>query len=561
MITFNGILRAENIDPNTVLLVRHHDRRAKSDDRTPYSLWRTDPEALELYQTIQSRDLFPIGSNLASFVGTPSGETLFIGLYAVVDVGVVQPGTIDPVSGENVEGLHLYTLDRDERLDTYSGLLFVDWGLGFRSWVQKAQRQDKRILELRRSPDLEAMAAFAEIFDSPSFVFGEWGGGENKDGVYQMPYFGMSNKANAFVKAAYNGHWVLDGEFSWVQWKEGKEARRLFNEPGQIEKANVRQLVQMLTVVIRADRFSDGALNSAFQSGLLQRILRRAAVLAAARRSGGGLHRGDDSTGGTDTSTPHPIERANARPTAIAFPKSRITTLEDNPTSAPDAHHVERPSQRTVSDKSDVEAICREIYAETRSRYAELAPDLGSAALGFRILYGPPVVSAPYMFVGFQPGGWQDESHEGQHDSWPDQPWHANAKSPLAKKLGHVFGIETVEHTGLNMIFFRARNMKAWNSVPPALKHELERFSLERVQRLVEALQPQHLVVIGLQTFRQLTKTKGRAALFGQHGNCLAVEGEFGGYPASGIIHLSGARVSNKDLESLKGYFSRRISS
>ncbi|UVC19369.1 GIY-YIG nuclease family protein [Mesorhizobium onobrychidis] len=401
MITFNGILRAENIDPSTVLLVRHQDGRSKS-NRTPYSLWRTDPEALELYQRIQSKDRFPLGSRLASFVGTPSGETLFTGLYAVVERGFVPPGTIDPVSAESVEGLHLYTLDRDPRLDAYRGLLVVDWGQGFRSWIQKAQRQDKPILELRRtvadppfpgftefrhdvdtieaipeswkevlrsvkgvyvlacketgklyvgsakgeeslwgrfadyaasghggnvelkkrgkrtyqvsvlevtnsavgierleelwkrklmsrehglndpvfSPDLEAISAFAEKFADRQFSFGEWAGGETKDGATQMPWLKMSDDAMAFVKAAYDGRWILDGEFSWVQWKESEEARRLFNESGRIEKANVRQLARLLTALIRSDHFAEGTLNGAFQSGLLPRIVRRAAVLA-----------------------------------------------------------------------------------------------------------------------------------------------------------------------------------------------------------------------------------------------------------------------------------------
>jgi hypothetical protein len=226
-----------------------------------------------------------------------------------------------------------------------------------------------------------------------------------------------------------------------------------------------------------------------------------------------------------------------------------------------DVHHVVRSSDSTNSGLSHVEAVCNEIYAEARSRYAAAAPSLGSAALGFRILYGPPVVRAPYMFLGFQPGGRQDESNEGQHDGWPDQSWYASSPSPLARQLRHVFRIETVEHTGLNMIFFRAPNMAAWDGVQPDLKRELEQFSLERLERVVAALQPRHLVVIGLRTFKQLTQTGGETALFGRRGNRLVVKGEFGGCPTSGIVHLSGARVSGHDRERLKEFFNPPISS
>ncbi|MBD9447253.1 hypothetical protein [Rhizobium sp. RHZ01] len=220
-----------------------------------------------------------------------------------------------------------------------------------------------------------------------------------------------------------------------------------------------------------------------------------------------------------------------------------------------------RPSPRTASNMSDAEIVCRKIYEETRSCYDKLKPALGSAALGFRILYGPPMVRAPYMFLGFQPGGRQDESDEGQHDGWPDQSWHANASSPLANHLRAVFGIETVKHTGLNMVFFRAPNMKAWDSIPSTLRRELEQFSLERAQRIVEVLEPQHLVVIGLRTFKQLTNTNGETALLGQRCNRLVVKGEFGGIPTSGIVHLSGARVSRQDREKLKEHFNPTISS
>lgn len=112
-------------------------------------------------------------------------------------------------------------------------------------------------------------------------------------------------------------------------------------------------------------------------------------------------------------------------PTEFAAPEQRTTTiLEDSSVTERDANCVVWPSQRTENRLLDVEGICRQIYSETRSHYADVAPNLGPAALGFRILYGPPVVRAPYMFLGFQPGGRQDESNEGQHDGWPDQSWY-----------------------------------------------------------------------------------------------------------------------------------------
>ena len=149
MLTFNTILRSEGVDPTKVRLVRHQDNRAIV-SCTPYNLWRAGDGRLELYQRIQRREVFEIGSTLASFVATPADETLFVGLYHVDGIGVAPPGTIDPVIQAERAGFHLYDIQRKELLSDYVGHLVIDWGKGFRSWVQRADRQDKPVLEIRK---------------------------------------------------------------------------------------------------------------------------------------------------------------------------------------------------------------------------------------------------------------------------------------------------------------------------------------------------------------------------------------------------------------------------
>lgn len=149
MLTFNAILASEGIDPKTVRLVRHKDNRASSMS-TPYNLWLAADGRLESYQRLQARKVFPVGGLLASFVVTPAKQTLFVGLYRVKSIGVAPPGTIDPVLQTDRSGLNLYEIDREEKLDTYAGHLFVDWGSGHRAWVQLAHRKDKTVLEIRK---------------------------------------------------------------------------------------------------------------------------------------------------------------------------------------------------------------------------------------------------------------------------------------------------------------------------------------------------------------------------------------------------------------------------
>ena len=49
--------------------------------------------------------------------------------------------------------------------------------------------------------------------------------------------------------------------------------------------ATADDLARLLTAIVRSDRFSEGSINGAFESGLLARIARRAATLLAAEAS------------------------------------------------------------------------------------------------------------------------------------------------------------------------------------------------------------------------------------------------------------------------------------
>jgi len=148
-IPFDDILKSAGIVPSSVHLVRHRDQRSQN-GRTPYALWRSDREAFELYQSLQSRKVFGIGNLVASFVVTPARETLFAGLYRVADVGSPPLGMIDPIGGHTVVEHNLYKLVPDDRLKEYERVLIIDWGIGFRSWAQRAGRGAKFVIQLRK---------------------------------------------------------------------------------------------------------------------------------------------------------------------------------------------------------------------------------------------------------------------------------------------------------------------------------------------------------------------------------------------------------------------------
>jgi hypothetical protein len=151
VITFNDVLRSEDLDPGIVRLARHQDHRDR--DRSIYAVWKSagGQDLLEQYQAVQKRQFFSVGEFVASFVVTPppASDTLFIGLYEVRGMGTCPAGQRDRLTGEDVSGFICYELRPDHRLDEYRERLVVDWGKATRAYVQLASRQPKRLLALR----------------------------------------------------------------------------------------------------------------------------------------------------------------------------------------------------------------------------------------------------------------------------------------------------------------------------------------------------------------------------------------------------------------------------
>lgn len=128
-------------------------------------------------------------------------------------------------------------------------------------------------------PTADAFApvlAFLPLFEEPGFEAGRWNGGDaDEAGVIHMPWVDYDPTVLEFLRALSTNGWVVP--FDWPSWLPG--AQRLV-EPGGIEEADVEALQRLLTAIVRQDRFVEGALAGAFESGLLVRILRRIRELA-----------------------------------------------------------------------------------------------------------------------------------------------------------------------------------------------------------------------------------------------------------------------------------------
>jgi hypothetical protein len=172
---FNMLLADEGVAPSDVRLLRHQTNKVIG--KTPYSLWRDDPASFDLYQSAQDgtprqRARFQ-ARYWASFVAPSPASTLFVGLYEIKLIGPAPTGMIDPLSGEPVGGsadqtpfYDLYECSRVAALSSYIGRLFVHWGdstSARRAWIQRADNQDKEIVELTRVFREEAFPGFTKL--------------------------------------------------------------------------------------------------------------------------------------------------------------------------------------------------------------------------------------------------------------------------------------------------------------------------------------------------------------------------------------------------------------
>ena len=95
-----------------------------------------------------------------------------------------------------------------------------------------------------------------------------------ESGTFTVLRFSPSEVTSRFLEVAYRDGWVRP-DFDWPAWEQTSEARRLRDDRGALERATVPELERLLTVVIRPERFGEGAVAEALESGLVMAVLRR----------------------------------------------------------------------------------------------------------------------------------------------------------------------------------------------------------------------------------------------------------------------------------------------
>lgn len=129
---------------------------------------------------------------------------------------------------------------------------------------------------------LQALAAFGPLLRDPRSSAGRWAdqtGSGTPDDPLTMPHYKSSESLNRFMQMAYDVGWVKD--FDWMKWSRGAEAKMLFRDEASLAQATADQIANVITTIVRSDRFCEGALAGHFESGVLLALAERAEALLA----------------------------------------------------------------------------------------------------------------------------------------------------------------------------------------------------------------------------------------------------------------------------------------
>lgn len=246
MITFNQLLRYAGLDLELVRLVRHRDPTVQ---RAVFeAALRADP-SFDEYQAHQGTEQviaqFRAATYLAAFVAEPlTGETVFAGVWERLGD---RPGPVPRVPLAIRGTLSAAVAFDTRRLDVlaeYRGRIVIEWGDAARVWVQRADRQDKVITEIRREPHEPPFPGFLHVrlpLDKMSDVPPTWAAAlRSVRGVYLLVH---RESGEQYVGSAYGVDGILGRWLCYHDGHAGNVAMRELSAGASAYDATILEIV------------------------------------------------------------------------------------------------------------------------------------------------------------------------------------------------------------------------------------------------------------------------------------------------------------------------------
>ena len=179
---------------------------------------------------------------------------------------------------------------------------------------------------------------------------------------------------------------------------------------------------------------------------------------------------------------------------------------------------------------------------------------------GVKIFYSPVHSQTDLLILGFQPGGCGKGKEHSRFERGdftpPEQHFYITEGWDLAKEMRDLFdGHKDVLSNSVasNIVFFRAPNTGEWDGLDKSRRTSIEDFCLEYIEELVDRVNPEMILTVGLRTFDKVAGRMGldkEVVLSRSNGRLLAASDE-SAPKVVGMIHLTGARISTDDKSRL----------
>lgn len=216
------------------------------------------------------------------------------------------------------------------------------------------------------------------------------------------------------------------------------------------------------------------------------------------------------------------------------------------------------------------ENITKEIYLEYKDKYPFWKH-------GIKVFYSSVVVKPPLMIISYQPGGTEKNFAEEEKTLFEKGDFqlqsfnsYTETSHPMSRKIQNFFnftgGFELLKTSVVfPLIFFRSPSVTEWRKIPRLTRIKMEEFSFLKVKEIVNTLQPQRILVLGIETYEQLKDIlppiKKELVLHRRqsNGERMVITSQAGEYKLFAVIHPSGARISTVDWDIIRELFKKEI--
>ncbi len=140
---------------------------------------------------------------------------------------------------------------------------------GNRNMVIDEKDCEGKIAALTHQDWKPLLALIPEIENTSKF--GEWSGETaDEEGVLQFPYCAPATVVSRFLEVVYAIPIIIS--FDWGSWDEGRKMAS--DKTIDFDSTDLVAKCKLITAIVRNDRYCEGALVSAFESGLIVKILK-----------------------------------------------------------------------------------------------------------------------------------------------------------------------------------------------------------------------------------------------------------------------------------------------